>query len=407
MGDDLAEHRVVVTADDGAREQSGIDAHAGTGRLDQIDDAAAGRQEPTARILRVHTSFDGVPGQCDVALGEGQLLPCCHTNLPFDQIQSGHHFGDGVLDLQAGVHLHEEELVRLVGGDDELDSAGAGVIDASSGVARCRADPVTGHLIEQWRRSLFDDLLVAPLQAAFALTEVNDVAVLVGENLDLDVPGPQDESLEEQGVVAERRRGLTAGTAKSLGQIGRILDQTHSLATAACRRLDQHRVADVLGRCDQFFVGQIRARDTRDHRHVERGNRVLRGDLVAHHLDSPLGGAEEGDSGSRACSRERRVLRQEAVTGVNTLSTGGLGSVDDLVDDEVAFTRRGRSDVDGSVGLADVASIRVGVAVDGDAANSQLTQRADHANRDLTAVGHENSIDSAQLSHFAHIRKTP
>ena len=30
VGDDLAEHRVIVTADDGAREQSGIDAHAGT-----------------------------------------------------------------------------------------------------------------------------------------------------------------------------------------------------------------------------------------------------------------------------------------------------------------------------------------------------------------------------------------
>src|SRR3546814_2459944 len=54
-------------------------------------------------------------------------------------------------------------------------TAGAGVIDASSGVAGCRADPVTGHLIEQRRRSLFDDLLVTPLQAAFALTEVNDV----------------------------------------------------------------------------------------------------------------------------------------------------------------------------------------------------------------------------------------
>jgi hypothetical protein len=52
---------------------------------------------------------------------------------------------------------------------------------------------------------------VPPLQAAFALTEMHDVAVPVGEHLYLDVPGIQDKPLEEQRVVTERRRCLPSG----------------------------------------------------------------------------------------------------------------------------------------------------------------------------------------------------
>ena len=51
---------------------------------------------------------------------------------------------------------------------------------------------------------------MTPLQAAFALAEVDHVAVPVGEHLHLDVPGVQHKPLEEQRVVAERRRRLPA-----------------------------------------------------------------------------------------------------------------------------------------------------------------------------------------------------
>ena len=138
----------------------------------------------------------------------------------------------GMLDLQAGVHLHEEELVGPVGGDDELDGARAGVVDAAGGVAGRRADPGPGRRVQQRRRRLLDDLLVAPLQAAFALAEVDDVAVAVGEDLHLDVPGVQHEPLEEQGVVAERRRRLAARA----GQRGRQLGRPRAPPACPCRR---------------------------------------------------------------------------------------------------------------------------------------------------------------------------
>ena len=56
---------------------------------------------------------------------------------------------------------------------------------------------------------------MAPLHGAVALTEREHRAVCVGEELDLDVAGPLDVALAEDGAVAERRLGLAAAAASA------------------------------------------------------------------------------------------------------------------------------------------------------------------------------------------------
>ena len=85
----------------------------------------------------------------DVVLPDRQLLPRRDADLQLDEVDAGDHLGDRVLDLQAGVHLHEEELVGPVRGDDELDGACTGVVDAAGGIAGGRADARPGRGVEQ------------------------------------------------------------------------------------------------------------------------------------------------------------------------------------------------------------------------------------------------------------------
>ncbi len=250
-------------------------------------------------------------GEGDVLLREPEGLTRGDPHLPFDEVEARDHLGDGVFDLQAGVHLHEEELVGLVGGDDEFHGAGAGVVDAARSVAGCFTDAGAGGLVEQRRRRFLDDLLVATLQAAFAFAEVDDVAVTVGEDLHLDVARAQNETLEKQRVVAERRRGFATCGDQGVGKVGGIVHEPHALAATAGRRLDQHRVADFGGTGDQFVVGQARSRDTRNDRDSELRDRGLRGDLVSHGLDRMRGRAEECDTGRGTRGSESRVLRQD------------------------------------------------------------------------------------------------
>src|SRR5690606_39700487 len=71
----------------------------------------------------VDTALDRVTFKLDVTLAQHELLACGHFDLFLDQINAGDHFGDGVLDLNTGVHLDKEELaVRSEEHTSELQS---------------------------------------------------------------------------------------------------------------------------------------------------------------------------------------------------------------------------------------------------------------------------------------------
>ena len=97
------------------------------------------------------------------------------------------------------------------------------------------------------RRRLLDHLLVAALQRAVALEEMDDVAVPVGEDLDLDVARRQHVFLDQHPRVAEGALRLALGARERRLEIGRLVDPPHALAAAAGHRLDQHRIADLVG----------------------------------------------------------------------------------------------------------------------------------------------------------------
>ena len=74
------------------------------------------------------------------------------------------------------------------------------------------------------------------LEGALALAEVDHVAVAVRQDLDLDVPGPVDPPLDQEGVVAEGGAGLAAGGGDLVGQQRQVPHQPHALAAAARAR---------------------------------------------------------------------------------------------------------------------------------------------------------------------------
>ena len=404
VGDDLGEHRVVVAADLEAGEHGRVDPNPAVLLplgLHQCLDATSGREETRGRVLGVDAGLDRVAAQHDVVLGVAELLPARHPDLLFHQVDSGDHLRHGVLDLQAGVHLHEEEFVRPVRRDDEFDRTCAGVADTAGGVAGGGPDAGPCGLIEQDRRRLLDDLLMPALQRTFAFTEVDDVAVLIGEDLHLDVAGCVDEVLEEQGVVAEGGCRLASGPDQRVGQIVGVLDAVHTLAATAGTRLDEHREADVGGRRDQFVVGEAGPGQPGYHRNVTFGDRGAGGDLVAHGCDRLGRRSDERDARLGECGREFLVLGEESVAGMNRVGTSLPRRVDDLGDVEVTLCGRGRPDADRDVGLADVARGRVGVGVDGDAANSHAAQGVDDAAGDLAAVGHQDTANGSD--HVGHV----
>ena len=169
---------------------------------------------------------------------------------------------------------------------------------------------------EERRRGLLDELLVAALQRAVAGRDDDDVAVLVGQALGLDVAGLVEEALDEALAAAEGRDGLADG---GLVEVGDLLDGAGHLEAAA---------AAAVGRLDGDGQPVLLRRRRRPRRRRSPGRwcrgpagRRLRGDvarldLVAERVDGARAGADPGEAGVDDRLGEGGVLGEEAVAGV-------------------------------------------------------------------------------------------
>src|SRR5690606_5075266 len=90
-----------------------VDPHAEAGRSAIGRDLPRGRGEATGRVLGIDAHLDRVPEERDVGV-EGERAAGRYPDLLLDQVDPGHQLRHRVLDLNAGVHLNEEELAILV-----------------------------------------------------------------------------------------------------------------------------------------------------------------------------------------------------------------------------------------------------------------------------------------------------
>ena len=323
--DELGDHRVVPDRDLAALVDAGVVAHRDAVRLAllrrPVGHEPPGRgQEVARRVLGIDAAFDRPAGELHVALLELELLARRDADHLLDQIDAGDQFRHRMLDLQPRVHLEEEEAAVLPG--DELDRAGAVVADGLRQRDRLLAHLLARRLIEQRRRRLLDDLLVAALDRAFALAEIDDVAVLVAEHLDFDVARIDDEFLDEHAVVAERGLRLRLRAREALRDLALRLGDAHALAAAAGRGLDHHRIADLVGDLHRVLLVVDHAEMARHGRDLGGGGGLLGFDLVAHRGDGVGVRPDEHDAGRFQRARKRLALGEEAVARMHRLGAG-------------------------------------------------------------------------------------
>ena len=295
----------------------------------------------------------------------GSGSPSAMRSWSSNQVQAGDCLGDRMLDLQPGVHLQEVE--RPVAVQDELDGARAGVADRPAGGDGCRGERGAELAVDGRGRGLLHDLLVAALDGALALEQVDHVAVGVAEDLHLDVARVRDVALQEHGAVAERGGGLAARGADRGVELRGVADQPHTTPAAAERRLDQQRETDRAG-CGVGVGVKAASVDGHagQHRDARRGHRGLGGYLVTHRLDRRRGRADEDQAGVGAGPGERGVLGQEPVTGMDGPGAGGGGRGDDQVTAQVGVGGRRSGQPDRLVGHGYVGGFGVRVGVDRD-----------------------------------------
>ena len=328
VDDQLGDHRVVEGRNLAAGADPAVDAH--VVREVHVGEHARAGLEVLQRVFGVDPHLDGGALRGAVERGPVQRIACGHAQHALDHIQAGDHLGDRVLDLQAGVHFEEVEVVAG-GVVYEFHGAGAAVFNRLAQLHGCGVQAFAGGLRQVRRRGFLDHLLVAPLQRAVALAEGGDAALAVAENLYLDVARLIDETLEEHPGIAEKLLAHALDAVVGACQCGGVAATGQADAATACGGLEHHRVADAVGGAQRFFQALQQA-GARRHRHLGLGGQFTCSVFEAELANLLASRADEGDAGCFTGIGELGAFREKAITGVDRLGAGFLRSGENLVD---------------------------------------------------------------------------
>ena len=380
---------------------AGINAHTGTGHHAKTFENARGRREIVIRILRIEADLDCV---AETARGIAfETLAPRNVDLEFHNIDTRGAFGDGMLNLQPGIHFHEKELpgLRCV---EKFHRAGVGVAGTLAEANRGFAQILILLGRKRRGRRLFEDFLMPALNRAIAYADCPRGSEVVGDDLDLDVAGSLDQSLHKDGGVPECLEGLGAGALKRLRQLAGGMNETNPVATAARSRFDQQRKAQALRMGQSIRDGFDRTATPGSHRDLRLFREAFGSDLVTEAAHDIATWADKDDSHFLAEVSEGCVFRYEAPSdpdciGVRfrqNLFEALVVEVGTLGMQGVAIQGLGGTERERLVGFADEHGMAVGFGEKRDGAQrhavlrAELTDSMDEAHRGFAAVHNRN-----------------
>ena len=408
--DDLGDQGVEVGVGGVAGVAVGVDADARPGGRAEAAQGAGGGADIAVRAhaLKVDAGLDG-EAAARGRLGEaefGERRALGDAQLALHEIESGDLFGDGVLDLEAGVGFDEGEFAVGFVIDEEFEGAEVGVAAGGGEFDGVGADSLAQVAAERGAGGDFDQFLVAALDGAFALADVADCAVLVGGDLHFDVAGAGDEALDEERAVAEGGLGFAGAALEGVGDLVGVSNSAHAASAAAGDGLDHHWAAAQLVEESARAVEVDGVVAAGEDRRAAGGGEGAGAGFVAEQGERGGGGADEGDAGLFAGAGEVGVFGEEAVAGVDGVAVVLAGALDDLGDVEVGG---GADSVerDLEVGVLDVLGGCVVVGVDGGGGDLEFGGGAEDADGDFAAVGDEQALDGVLVRHGGSLGPIP
>ena len=397
-GRDLFQQGVVKPRNHGPRiGGAAVQPNTETGGTAIGGDAAVVGNEIVHRVVGRDPTLQRVAAKRDLRLGRYACL-LDHANaaalgdadLRLDDIDAGDFLGHRVLDLDPRIDLHEIEVAGI---DilQELDRRGTLVVGISGDPQTefAQLSPLLGRQIGC--RRPFDDFLVAALDGTVALVQVDDVAVTVAEDLDLDMAGAVDQLFQIDRTVAEGGFGFAPSRQHLRVKLGFGSDRPHAASAAAPAGLQHQRIAD-LGR-DRPHRGGILWQDVgrRDDRDAGGDGGLAGRNLVAEQPHGSRLWSDERDAVGLTGLGKVGVLRQEAIAWMDGVDAGPAGDADDLVDRQIGAHRaQSGAYLVGFVRFEAVQRQLVLFGVDRDGSLSQLVGSTKDPDGDFAPVCDEN-----------------
>src|SRR5688572_5676903 len=190
---------------------------------------------------------------------------------------------------------------------------------------------------------------------------MQDLAVTVGEDLELDVARLLDVFLDVYRSIAEGLLRFVSGYVEFLGKRDVIMRDSHPATTAASHCFNNDRIANFTGDFDRLGFVFDRAIRTWHGCYTCLTHSVLGDSLIAHHSDALGFRSDKFDITRFALFREFGVLGKKSVAWMDGIDVGDLSSADDPIRPQVAISTLGAPNADSFIGQLYVQRLHVGL----------------------------------------------
>src|SRR5690606_35767668 len=356
----FGDHGIIMWRNGVTTEYVGIHAHPGPARRVPVGNLS-GTGDELEWIFGVDPAFDGVSAELHIALTQGELFAGSYKYLLNHQIDTRDHLGDGVLDLNPGIHFDEEEFAVFV---QELERTCATIthLAACLGAALANSLDKTAGNTRRW--CFFDDFLMTALHGAITLAQPDSISPAVGQNLNLDMTRVLEELLHVDLGVAECGSGFGPGHGYCVQQRSLGVHHSHSTSAATARRLDDNGITDFASHALDFGrIVRQRARRAWHNRHACFDHGQLGTDLVTHHANGFRTGTNKDKTAFLNPLSEVGIFGKEAIPGMDRFGVGVFSRRNQAGHIEVTVATSRRSDTLGFVSQTHVFGIAIGFGI--------------------------------------------
>src|SRR5450830_1377233 len=387
VGNDFTDHGVVVRWYEVACVCMRVNTNPWAAWRMPGSNATWGRRE-FKWIFGIDTAFDRMTFDRNVTLFESQFFVEGNTDLFLNNIYTRDHFGDWMLNLNAGIHFNEIEFAIFV---QELECTSTAITNFAASGSATITDFFDQLAWNAWCGCFFDDFLVATLHCAVTLTPPDRITMLIGKNLDFHVTWVFQELFHIDFRIAKCCAGFRFGHCYRIEQGCFGVDNAHTASTTTASRFNDDRITYfTCGLYDDFRIVWQSTFGAWYARNASFDHGVLRGDLVAHQANGFSAWSNENKAGLLYAFSEIGVFRQKPITRVNCLCIGHFSRADNRWHAEVTQIRWRRTDTDRFIGQLDIFCFAVGFGMHDNGFDTHLAACALNTERDFTTVGDKN-----------------
>ena len=218
-------------------------------------------------------------------------------------------------------------------------------------------------------------------------------AVVIAEDLELDVPRRLDVLLDVDVGHAERRFRFPLRGLDRVRQLAGGAHHAHAAAAAAGGGLHDHGISNVLRDLERPLLAVEWAVAAREDRHAGLPHDAAGAGLVPHETDDLRVRADEPDVARLADLRQVRAFGKKPVAGMNGVRAGNFSGADHGRHVQVAVGAARGTDAHVFVGEFHVQRVFVGLRIHGHGLDAELAAGIDHPQRHFAAVRDQDFLE--------------